>query len=216
MDRWVWNECWWTRCPTRGFLHDAPASGQAMIPDGNYREAGARHLRSAKTEDTGKGSVTVNETLPPWACHGLRAAKSKTAVSAVARWRRANGANAKEAATAKCSGALVTSKWCQCERGSDCKAHLARQRECRGGRSLDFSSTLRVPNCRTLALDGTDGLQDKVGSAIIHFEGLAGLWDHQEQGTPELRRITKKNNDERSTAIVTTVPICVAALMAMV
>ena len=47
------NEHRWTSCQTRGFVHDVPASGVAMIPDGNYREAGARYLRSAKAEATG-------------------------------------------------------------------------------------------------------------------------------------------------------------------
>ena len=46
------NEDWWTGCQTLGFVHDVPASGVAMIPDGNYREAGARHLRSPKAEET--------------------------------------------------------------------------------------------------------------------------------------------------------------------
>ena len=42
----------WTGCQTLGFVHDVPASGVVMIPNGNYREAGERHLRRAKGEET--------------------------------------------------------------------------------------------------------------------------------------------------------------------
>ena len=166
-------------------MHDVPASGVAMIPDGNCREAGAITTQ-CQGRRNGNDSVTVNEMLPPWACHGLR--------------RRAGDR-----------------QWCQCEGGSDCKAPLARQRECRGGRGQAKTSFLQIPNCRTLALDGTESLQDKVGSTIIHFEGLAAVGPprgrYSQAATDAHQR---KNKRMRSTAIVAMVPICVTALMAMV
>ena len=44
----------WTSYQTRGFVHDVPASGVATIRHGNYRESGARRLRSAIAKETGK------------------------------------------------------------------------------------------------------------------------------------------------------------------
>ena len=43
----------WTSSQTRGFVHDVPASGVATIPDGIYREAGAKRLRNAIAKETG-------------------------------------------------------------------------------------------------------------------------------------------------------------------
>ena len=110
--------------------------------------------------------MTVNETLPPWPATDYELQNQQCV-----QWRAGDR------------------QWCPCQGGSDCKAPLARPGKCRGARSLAFTSSLQIPHCRTLALDGTEGLQDKVGSTIIHFEGLAGLCDHQEGGTPELRRM---------------------------
>ena len=46
----------------------------------------------------------------------------------------------------------------------------------------------------TLARDGTEGLQDRAERAVINIESIAGLWDHEEGGTPELRRMHFKTN----------------------
>ena len=66
------NEHRWTSGQTLGFVLDVPASGVVTIPDGNCREAGARHLRSAIAKGNGNGSLTVYETLPPGVCEGMQ------------------------------------------------------------------------------------------------------------------------------------------------
>ena len=81
------EEYWWTSCQTRGFVPDVPASGVATIPRRQlYREAGARHLRSAKAERTGTAR-----------CAEL----DKNISESSGALGTGNGANAKEAVTAK-------------------------------------------------------------------------------------------------------------------
>ena len=119
----------------------------------------------------GDDSVTLKETLPPWACYGLRAAGPNNISDSTGALVTGNGANAEEAATAKLPwqdnvNAAVVAAWLI---PPFCK-HLAVSPSCLMG---PRAHTSQPEKCNPPA------------------KGHAELGVHREGGTPTLRQTRK-------------------------